>query len=71
MYALTYEADYEQFRSRALVALRPILALPWLVVWAAYLTAALFWQKTGTTGTRKSRSSRAASLRAVIALSSV
>jgi hypothetical protein len=41
MYPLTYEADYEQHRDRVLVALRPILALPWLVVGAAYFTAAV------------------------------
>jgi hypothetical protein len=41
MYPLTYEADYEQYRNRVLTALRPILVLPWLVVGAAYLTAAL------------------------------
>src|SRR5918996_5154998 len=41
MYPFTYEAAYDQFRNRFLVALRPILVLPWLVVGAAYLTAAL------------------------------
>jgi hypothetical protein len=41
MYPLTYEADYDQYRNRILVALRPVLVLPWLVVGAAYFTAAL------------------------------